>query len=73
MSDKVFVVTFCEYDICMQNRVFRTMEKLLAELEKAIKVYSLFDLFDEESGEMFTVDSLLESGLIDIEMVRIEE
>lgn len=70
MSDKVFIVTFCEYDICMQNRVFRTMEKLIAELNKAIKVYSLFD---EESGEMFTVDSLLESGLIDIEMVRIEE
>ncbi len=72
MPDKVFIVTFCEYDICMQNRVFRSMEKLLAELEKAIKVYSLFD-FDEENGEMFTVDSLLASGLIDIETVRIEE
>ena len=70
MDDKVYIVTFSEFDICMQNRAFRTMEKLLAELEKAIKVYSLFD---EESGEMFTVDSLLESGLIDIEMVRIEE
>ena len=70
MSDKVFVITFCEYDICMQNRVFRTMEKLIAELNKAIQIYSLFD---EELGEMFTVDSLLESGLIDIEMVRIEE
>ena len=70
MPDKVFIVTFSEFDICMQNRVFRTMEKFLAELEKAIKVYSLFD---EENGEMFTVDSLLASGLIDIEAVRIEE
>ena len=70
MPDKVFIVTFCEYDICMQNRVFRTMEKLIAELNKAIQIYSLFD---EELSEMFTVDSLLESGLIDIEMVRIEE
>lgn len=70
MSDKVFVVTFCEFDICMQNRVFRTMEKLLAELNKAIQIYSLFD---EELSELYTVDSLLTSGLIDIEAVRIEE
>lgn len=70
MSDKVFVVTFCEFDLCMQNRVFRTMEKLLAELNKAIQIYSLFD---EELSELYTVDSLLTSGLIDIEAVRIEE
>lgn len=70
MSDKVFVVTFSEFDICMQNRVFRTMEKLLAELNKAIQIYSLFD---EELSELYTVDSLLTSGLIDIEAVRIEE
>ena len=70
MSDKVFIVTFCEYDICMQNRVFRTMEKLIAELNKAIQIYSLFD---EELGELYTADTLLMSGLIDIESARIEE
>ena len=70
MPDKVFIVTFSEFDICMQNRVFRTMEKLLAELNKAIQIYSLFD---EELSELYTVDSLLTSGLIDIEAVRIEE
>ncbi len=70
MPDKVFIVTFCEYDICMQNRVFRTMEKLIAELNKAIQIYSLFD---EELGELYTTDTLLMSGLIDIESARIEE
>lgn len=70
MQEKVFIVTFCEYDICMQDRVFASTRKLEEELAKAIKTYHLYD---EENDEPYTVDSLFAAGLIDVREVHIEE